>query len=78
MGVRKVAKRSAKCQIVKKYSMMNQTPWWRRKHQLAGLALGIGVGTAVGASSSTLISGILVGVAITITFGVAYNKATEK
>ncbi len=45
----------------------NQTPWWRRKHQLAGLALGIGVGTAVGASSSTLISGILVGVAITTT-----------
>jgi hypothetical protein len=56
----------------------NQTPWWRRKHQLAGLALGIGVGTTVGASSSTLISGILVGVAIIITFGVAYNKATEK
>ena len=22
----------------------NQTPWWRRKHQLAGIALGIGVG----------------------------------
>ena len=56
----------------------NKTPWWRRKHQLAGLALGIGVGTAVGFSSTTLISGILVGVAITIAFGFGYSKATGK
>ena len=55
-----------------------QAPWWRRKHQLAGIALGVGVGTAVGFSSTTLISGILVGIAITIVFAVAYPKTMGK
>ena len=55
-----------------------KTPWWLRKHQLAGIALGVGVGTAVGFSSTTLISGILVGVAITIAFGIGYPKAKGK